>query len=119
MEKKRTIYIAGPMLGIVNDNMEEFVKSAAILRMYGWEVISPVEISYQVCYSRSCKLSEIPYEEWLEIDLQRLEKADALFMLDGWEKSNGAKGEMTSFISQGKEEVYFQANGYPFPEEEI
>lgn len=54
----------------------------------------------------------IPYERYLEMDLEILECCDAIFMLDNWQDSQGAKIEYEMAQNQQKI-IYFSLNDVP------
>ena len=100
---KQTVYIAGPMRGIKLFNFPAFDEAKENLIKMGYDVISPADID------RECGFDPInlPYDwDWnvlpnsidLEVcyqrDLNAVRQADAICMLDGWEKSKGAKAEL-------------------------
>ncbi len=75
-------YIAGPMRGYPDLNFPAFNKAAEDMQDKMWEVVNPVDInpdpSYSVCMYN---------------DIKALIECDAIYMLRGWEKSNGASLE--------------------------
>ena len=77
-------YISG---GISNDSehWQKFMEAEAYLRDQGYDVINPVKVAGA--------LPEMTYGEYMKIDLQMLEFCDAIYMLNGWEQSAGAKLE--------------------------
>ena len=84
---REKIYISGPMLGKIDNNIEAFnwFEKALSISMY-CEVINPT--SFRI---KSDTGSEVlDREQWLEIDLMVLRKCDAIFMMPGWHKSEGA-----------------------------
>lgn len=95
------IYIAGPMTGIKDFNYPKFIYIASILRRLGFEVVSPVEIGDKygppvVLNSDREKLEKVMNEE-----LKAIERCDAIYLLDGWERSIGAKAELVHAIEHG------------------
>lgn len=92
----RTIYIAGPMRGYTNHNFHEFFKYESMLSYNNWIVFNPARMSYELCMKLNKKdLDEIPYSDYLKQDLDVIHnKCSALFMLDGWEYSEGANEEI-------------------------
>ena len=79
------IYISGPMTGV--DNYEEnFERAEKYLISLGYEVINPSKVD--------AALPQMDYFEYLDIDLYLLSKCQAIYMLNGWNNSNGSKEEL-------------------------
>lgn len=89
----KTIYISGPMTGIEKLNREAFENAERFLRECGYFPINPHRFPEQNSY-----------EDYLLLDLEMIAMAaDAIALLPGWEKSNGAKKELAAAISLGLE----------------
>ena len=80
-----TYYISGPMSGIPELNRPAFY--AAKLRL--------LELGHTSCNPHDIQRQQRPlYRQYLARDLAYIcEKADALYMLKGWEHSPGARAE--------------------------
>ena len=84
MESKKKVYISGKMSGLEEEEFKAIFKEAENeLIEKGYEVINPCEIDY------------IPedYAGQLLIALGELAKCDAIYLLDNWVESNGARCE--------------------------
>lgn len=79
------IYISGKITG-THDYMERFKKAEDILVKDGWSVINPAEICSHLPKSTT-------YKQYMEVDLLLLGMCDAIYMINGWESSEGAKVE--------------------------
>ena len=82
-----TYYISGPMSGIEDLNQPAFTMAGEYLRRREHHVITPFDSPTAV---------HIPdtYRKQMKRDLVAIcGKADALYMLDGWEHSPGARAE--------------------------
>lgn len=102
-----TIYIAGPMRGHHCYNFEKFFYYAHILKSSGYEVINPAEMDCLRMFD-GWRFNESDYEEVLAIDLAEITaNADALFVLEGWEKSEGANREIELATNLGLP-VYYE-----------
>ncbi|TCK39665.1 uncharacterized protein DUF4406 [Paraburkholderia sp. BL8N3] len=78
------IYVSGPMTGLPDLNKPAFNAEAARLRAEGHEVVNPAEVDLG------------PDAEWLDymkVDIALMCPCDMIFMLPGWEKSEGARME--------------------------
>lgn len=92
---KQTIYIAGPMTGYPEFNFPAFDAAEMALRCQGWDVISPAQMDREVGFNAA---TDKPDENWLADAMKRdiaaiVNRADAIAMLPGWERSTGAKAE--------------------------
>lgn len=81
-QRKPVVFIAGPMTGYHNFNRSEFNTEAGILEERGFTVLNPAILP-----------DGLLHEQYLHITLAMLEQADAVFLLNGWEKSTGATRE--------------------------
>lgn len=91
-----TIYIAGPMTGIVNDNREGFNEAEAFLKAKGHTALNPALLP-----------RTLDDKKYLPICIAMLEACDAIYMLDGWDSSLGATCERLYALRQGKT-VYYE-----------
>ena len=76
------IYISGPMKGIKDGNKKEFAEAEKYLKLRNHTVINPHNIT------------GLSYNDCMRKDICEMMKCDAIYMLRGWEKSNGAKCEL-------------------------
>lgn len=111
-------YIAGPMRGIPKFNFPAFDRLAAHLRGRGWVVASPAEHDREVLGGEALEsapgFAEGDIGAWTEAtgfdfaaamrwDLQQVLEADAIFLLQGWTYSTGAKYERMVAEATGKQ----------------
>ena len=82
MEAKR-VYLCGPMTGIEDFNRPAFRECAAMLREQGFIVMTPAD-----CYQGNS------WEEGMKKDIPAMLSCDRVSLLDGWEKSRGARLEV-------------------------
>ena len=87
MSKKLTIYIAGPMSGILGYNRPAFDEAAEKLRGEGMIVINPSSN-----YGGDQTLTQ---EQYMRYSIHQLLIVDAVYMLNNWEFSIGAQCERT------------------------
>jgi hypothetical protein len=101
MKHKKIVYVSGPMSGYPNFNYDRFNQVTAELRKRGYEVINPVELQGEpttVTYDDDGN-SVVDPLDWVELlsrDLRVIldRKVEQIILLDGWEKSKGAKAEV-------------------------
>lgn len=79
-------YLSGPITGN-SDYKRQFAWAAKHLERLGWDIINPAAMD------RVVPVSAFSYEDYMEIDLLLLSKADVLIQLPGWEESRGANRE--------------------------
>lgn len=78
------IYVAGPMSGLPGLNFDNFHRVAKNLREAGFTVINPAEINPDL------------NADWCDCmieDIKQLKHCKSIFMLKGWQDSDGAQIE--------------------------
>lgn len=86
--KGLTIYLSGPMTGLPEYNAPEFKRHADYWRSKGYTVLSPPELD-NGDHTRD-------WSYYIRRDLRLLlSDVDRVYLLDGWEKSRGARLEVT------------------------
>ena len=100
---ERSIYIAGPMAGREDLNAPAFAHAAEKLSAEGWTVYDPVEIGEM--YGTADEIQSDPdlLAKVVKSELGFVARADAIYLLDGWEKSVGAKRELLVALDCGLE----------------
>ena len=104
-KKPPRVYIAGPMRGIEKFNYPLFDKTAAMLRSLGLFVVNPTEVSALMGSSEEIDADKAMLERLFEADLALLKTCDAIALLPGWERSEGAKRELAAAIEAGLDVV--------------
>ncbi len=95
MMQGKIIYIAGPMTGHADWNYPAFNDKARELRALGYEVRNPAETEIE---------GEPEWIDWMERAIaMMLPECNAIYMLPGWSKSNGARIEHMIAWRQGME----------------
>lgn len=102
-QRKPVVFIAGPMTGYHNFNRDEFNAEARILEERGFAVLNPATLP-----------DGLLHEQYLQITLAMLAQADAVFLLNGWEKSTGATREFDRADELGLLFLYQDWESVPF-----
>lgn len=102
------VYISGKITN--NENFkDDFLKAEQWLKLNDYTPINPAKVSED--------LPNLTYQQLMAIDYKLIELCDAIFMLDGWQKSKGACAELSYAKSLGKKVLYqdyfkeFKKNG--------
>ena len=90
------LYLAGPMRGLPDFNYAAFHKAAFDMRALGHQVFNPAEhhYAYEIGGIDGC----------LALDFQVLIGLchEGVVVLDGWERSNGARAEVFCTLALGR-----------------
>ena len=111
-------YLAGPMSGIPKFNFPEFYEAAAIMRMHGWDIVSPAEMDAEIGIADTAlastdgdntKLAQ-SWGDLLARDVKLIADGgiEAIIFLPGWERSKGARLEATVGLLKGYDFRFFQ-----------
>lgn len=124
--RRRPIYIAGPMRGIDKYNFPAFDAATEQLYNQGWEPVNPADLDRAMGYDPedappgfdwSTMPAEISMKTVVKKDIEALLECDAIFMLNGWERSKGAKAELAVALWLDLE-VIFEGENTEFNEGE-
>lgn len=77
----KRIYLSGPMTGTPDHNIPAFNAASQKLRLLGYDVVNPAEITPQ---------NGTTWEDYMRADLQALLTCDTIALMVGWENSKGA-----------------------------
>lgn len=99
--KYKSVYIAGPISGIKNDNKEQFEEFQNKFIDLGFHVINPHDLHTDHntrLMNKKLKSGEITEKEhhgyFMRVDLSEMCKCDLVAVLPEWEKSKGANIEV-------------------------
>lgn len=79
------VYISGPITG-TTDYMERFGEAQKELEARGYEVINPALVNSNLPKSTT-------WYEYMDVSFSLLKMCDAIYLLDGWQNSKGARLE--------------------------
>ncbi|MHB1624229.1 MAG: DUF4406 domain-containing protein [Candidatus Dormibacteria bacterium] len=89
------VYLAGPMRGIEQFNFPAFHEAAAQMRALGHEVISPAEHDLELGFDPTLNsLDGFDMEAAMRWDVAQVLTADVVYLLAGWESSEGVAVEL-------------------------
>lgn len=80
----RRIYLSGPISGYLHHNRPAFAAAQEALEATGYTVVNPLDVT-QATDWQSC----------MRDDIKALMDCDGVALLDGWERSRGAKIEVS------------------------
>jgi hypothetical protein len=86
------VYISGPITGLPHFNTFAFQAAESKLKQQGHIVLNP----------RNLPLG-LTYAAYMDIAMAQVRAADAVYTLEGWTKSKGAKAEVAYAASIGKQ----------------
>jgi hypothetical protein len=98
------IYISGPIKGKEHGNREAFWAARVHLDSLGHVAITPFD-----CCADSVS-TDTEYAQAMRDDIRVEIECDAIYLLDGWENSNGARIEFTVAQACGLK-IYYQSHG--------
>jgi hypothetical protein len=94
-KSKGIAYIAGPMRGLPEYNFPAFHEAEAVLREAGWETFNPARDDEEAGFDPKAPDAEVlPLKHYMHKDLPMVCESDAVFVLPGWEGSEGARLEL-------------------------
>ena len=100
-QSREVIYIAGAISG-TNDYMERFKNAENVIRKSGRVPINPTIISKPLLEANA------NHQQFMSVTIELLECCNGIYLLNGWERSTGAKEEL----------MYALANNYNIYTEE-
>ena len=96
-----SIYIAGPITGMKNNNREAFEKASAYLSSINYDVLSPINNE-----PRNPNGDPPTWADYLRMGIMQLMVCDEIYLLQGWEGSKGAQVELGLAKVLGMKEHY-------------
>jgi nucleoside 2-deoxyribosyltransferase len=86
------VYLSGPMRGYPDYNFAEFLKAESRWTGAGHQVFSPARTSRALNYKEAESKEDLRH--LMMVDIACIYSADAIALLDGWEKSSGVAVEL-------------------------
>ena len=117
----KLIYVAGKYTSYNQHNQPNkagiasniYVAEIAAVRLWkkGWAVLCPHKNTE---HFERYEDDYLHYSAWINGDIEMLRRCDAIFMLENWQGSSGAKGEH-AFAKKRKIPIFYEEEGYPEP----
>ena len=96
------VYIAGPMRGYKNNNHDEFDKAEKQLgKLRVWDPVSPARSDRDQGVDPADNMTKLELRKALKRDVDLIFGCDCLYMLRGWERSEGARMEHSLALALG------------------
>jgi hypothetical protein len=112
----KTIYIAGPMRGIKWFNFPAFDAAERGLLLTWGRVFNPAEMDRRIGFDPMALPESTDWSnpaalcfsvsDAIDRDIAAIRRSDAIYMLDGWDRSKGATAERARAIWLGLEVLY-------------
>lgn len=99
--RRHTIYIAGQMAGLPENNFKAFFDAEARLISDGWDPVNPARFDHVFGKNPTGKL----LDACCESERAAIPYLDAIYLLKGWEKSKGAKRELAVALQHNLEVI--------------
>lgn len=90
------VFISGPMSGYEDYNCPAFLEAEKRLVSAGYSVFNPAWLLVDETWTR---------DDLMAIDISALSRCDAIYQIEGWEKSKGARVEYANALYTGKKFV--------------
>lgn len=98
---RKKIYISGAISHLdLDERRDAFAEAETLLNAKGYEVFNPFKNGVS---------QEAHWRKHMRVDLAALPLCDAIYLLDGWETSKGAKLEFDVASTCGLK-IYYQSN---------
>jgi hypothetical protein len=108
------IYIAGPMSKFKSSgfNFRAFYDAEAKLKNDGYDVVNPARMDNEAGFDENATYSDEEIakrlREWIPRDIAALATCGHIYMLDGWQESNGSIAEKWVGEKLFKQQVHYQ-----------
>jgi hypothetical protein len=124
--KKQRVYIAGKMRGIEYYNFPAFDEARDRLTAQGYDVVSPADLDRErgvdpmelpVDHDWNCVPDGFDFDACVRHDVDAILSCDAVYLLDSWTDSCGARAEKALAEWRGKSIMYESEAPAIFPED--
>jgi len=101
--KRKTIYLAGPIRGVEDNNYNAFENAHELLEKQGWHVVNPLDLTYAFGTPSEVQSNPRLLRAVMDAELAAIPHLDAIYLLRGWERSEGARAELAVALAHGKQ----------------
>ena len=92
--KKVKVYVSGKMRGVRDYNRIKFAKWTRKLNEEGYEAVNPFKVGEKFGRPEDIEKDHELFAKVFDADMKALAECDAIFMMNGWATSSGAKCEL-------------------------
>lgn len=94
------VYISGPITNNPNYK-EDFAAAEKLLKKHGFKVVNPASLGEKDGWT---------WEDYMKKDIKLLVDCDAIYLMDGWSKSKGARLEAKLASWLDLKRVYYRGD---------
>lgn len=98
---KQKVYIAGPMRGYPDYNYPAFYRAEAGLLADGCEVVNPAKVGNAYGTPDQLVADKGLLDRLMNDELRMIATCDTIYLLKGWEASEGARNELAVALMLG------------------
>lgn len=114
--KKVKVYVSGKMRGVMDYNRINFAKWTRKLNEEGYDAVNPFKVGEKLGRPEDIEKDHELFSKVFEADMKALAECDAIFMMNGWETSSGAKTELLYALEHNM--VIMTESEHPVPDNE-
>ena len=114
--KKVKVYVSGKMRGVKDYNRVNFAKWTRKLNEEGYDAVNPFKVGEKFGRPEDIEKDHELFAKVFDADMKALAECDAIFMMNGWETSSGAKTELLYALEHNM--VIMTESEYPVPDNE-
>lgn len=100
--KRKTIYIAGQIRNDKNYRAR-FEAAHEWLEAMGWQVVNPIYLTEIFGTPTEVQNNASLLRAVMDAELAAIPHLDAIYLLRGWERSEGARAELAVALAHGKQ----------------
>jgi len=100
--KRKTLYLAGPIRNEPN-YWDRFNAAHEWLEAQGWHVVNPLDLTHAFGTPSEVQSNPRLLRAVMDAELAAIPHLDAIYLLRGWERSEGARAELAVALAHGKQ----------------
>lgn len=114
--KKVKVYVSGKMRGVKDYNRINFAKWTRKLNEEGYDAVNPFKVGEKFGRPEDIEKDHELFAKVFDADMKALAECDAIFMMNGWETSSGAKSELLYALEHNM--IIMTESEHPVPDNE-